>query len=142
MALAVAIRGSDLGPSSSLTNQHLFNGRVGLPSFESTNAVVEADCCGATPDAVQDSSQSLSKCLDLASKVSSGIGGGGGGGGGGVCVLGRGIYRLSETLVVPPGVSLVGAGLHLTSLVPSSTDFLAGSPVLRTTGGATVVMGA
>jgi hypothetical protein len=131
--LLVAVHGTEVDPDPQLTTQHLYAGRTdALPSFESAGAVVAAECCAATPDGVHDQSHSLSQCLKLASQSAIDADK--------VCVLGRGIYRLSETLVIPSGVSLVGAGLHLTSLVPTSTGF-AGTPVLRAVGGATIVMG-
>ena len=114
-----------------------------MPSFESDGAVLAAgpgNQCGAVADGVFDNSVALALCV---AKALTGIHGNGGHGNA-VVVLGRGIYRLSETLVLPAGVSLVGAGLHLTSLVPTSTGFVidpaktaigAGTPLLRTTGG-------
>ena len=95
----------------------------------------QGNACGARSDGVFDNAEALAACVALAAarKPSPGV-----------VVLGRGIYRISKTLVLPPGVSLVGAGLHLTSLVPTSTGFAleperaaigAGTPLLRTTGG-------
>lgn len=141
--LIVGLRTSAIGPEDSLVTQHLYSGVPArlLPSFESTNAVFAAgplNDCGASSDGVTDNAEALDKCVALAAEKSPL----------GVVVLGRGIYRTSRTLVLPPGVSLVGAGLHLTSLVPTSAGFQvdaartargAGTPVLRTVGGATVV---
>ena len=139
--LVVGVRSASAAPSDDIATRHLYNSvaAASLPSFESSNAVFAADC-GARPDGVFDNAKVLTACVAAAAKKSSA----------GVVVLGRGIYRLSETLVLLPGVSLVGAGLHLTSLVPTSSGFRinsertaagAGTPVLRTTGGATLVMG-
>ena len=139
--LVVGVRSASAAPSDDIATRHLYNSvaAASLPSFESSNAVFAADC-GARPDGVFDNAKALTACVAAAAKKSSA----------GVVVLGRGIYRLSETLVLLPGVSLVGAGLHLTSLVPTSSGFRidsertaagAGTPVLRTTGGATLVMG-
>ena len=143
--LVVGIRTRNMAPSTDLVTQHLYSGVSArlLPSFESTNAVFATgprNHCGASSDGITDNAQALQKCVDIAAHESPP----------GVVVLGRGIYRIGRTLVLPPGVSLVGAGLHLTSLVPTSANFQidaertsrgAGTPLLRVTGGASVVTG-
>jgi hypothetical protein len=142
--LTVGIRGSSAAPNDAIATQHLYNGQRAelLPSFETVNAVLAAgpgNQCGAVADGVFDNSKALARCVAMAAKTPKGV-----------VVLGRGIYRLSETLVLQHGISLVGAGLHLTSLVPTSTGFVldptktaagAGTPLLHTTGGDTMVAG-
>lgn len=143
--LVIGLHTRNIGPRDELVTQHLYSGVPArlLPSFESTNAVFATgprNDCGASSFGIADSADALQKCVDIAARKSPP----------GVVVLGRGIYRISRTLVLPPGVSLVGAGLHLTSLVPTSVGFQidagrtsrgAGTALLRTVGGATVVAG-
>lgn len=143
--LVIGLRTRNIGPRSELVTQHLYSGVPArlLPSFESTNAVFATgprNACGASSDGIVDNAEALQKCIDIAARKSPP----------GVVVLGRGIYRISRTLILPPDVSLVGAGLHLTSLVPTSAGFEvdtertargAGTALLRTVGGATMVAG-
>eukprot|EP01043_Picozoa_sp_COSAG02_P019247 COSAG02_NODE_920_length_15934_cov_11.363751_8_plen_978_part_00 len=143
--LVVGVRTRNIAPSTNLVTQHLYSGVSAslLPSFESTNAVFAAgplNRCGASSGGIADNAEALQKCVDFAAQQSPP----------GVVILGRGIYRIGRTLVLPPDVSLVGAGLHLTSLVPTSTNFQidaertirgAGTPLLHVTGGASVVAG-
>lgn len=132
--LKVGIIAETRGPPAWLTAKHLYNGVDArqMPSFETPNAVLAYDY-GASPFGVVDNSGAFKAALAAAAAVAAE-------GGAGVVVLGRGVFRVGETVTIPPGVSLVGAGLHLTSLVPISVGF-EGTPVVRTTGGATVLAG-
>ena len=93
-------------PPPSTTARHLYGGRPAeaLPSFESAGAV-DAALHGAVADGVFDSTRALAAAAAAAASRSPP----------GVVVLGRGIYRIRETLVLPPGVSLVGARPGMTA---------------------------
>lgn len=126
--LEVAISAGSTAPKETLATHHLYNGvpAASLPGFESPSAVY-ASSFGAVGDGVADDLAALEAALKKAAAGSEGV-----------VVLGRGVFRVSRTLALPSGVSLVGAGLHLSSLVPTSVGF-DGTAVLRTTRGASVL---
>lgn len=128
--LRMGIVASPQAPNDSLATRHLYNGSPArsLPNFESPNAV-DAAAFGVLPNGQDDAIDALNAALAAATRLSPP----------GVLVLGRGVFRVSQTLVIPSGVSVVGAGLHLTSIVPMSTGFASNTPVVRVSGGQTVV---
>ena len=138
--LRVGIKQSTTPPSATLTSQHLYNSRdprgESWPSFENALGVVAADF-GVVGDGRTDCSDFLDLALKHAASLPSP----------GAVVLGRGVHRVSRPLVLPPGVSLLGAGLHLTTLCPTSVGFPDsdgqgfGTAVLQTTGGSSIVAG-
>ena len=138
--LRVGIERSATPPPTTLTSRHLYNSRdprgESWPSFENALGVVAADF-GVVADGRTDCSDFLDLALKHAASLPSP----------GAVVLGRGVHRVSRPLILPPGVSLLGAGLHLTTVCPTSVGFPDssgqgfGTAVLQTTGGSSLVSG-
>jgi hypothetical protein len=132
--LEVDIRGTRDAPDDAVATRHLYNGKTAaqLPSFESPG-VVDAASHGAIGDGITDNSAALTAALAAAAAAAPPHTK--------AVFLGRGIFRVSHTVELPADVSLLGAGLHLTSLVPSSSGFAPHTQVLKTTAGSTVFSG-
>ena len=117
------------GPSSTLVSQHVWD-EASFPD-KGTPGVADASAdCGAVGDGVTDSTASLQACLSAHGAV----------------FLPPGLYRISATLQLSPGGSLVGMGNAASLLLAASAGFAGGTaespaPLLRTAegGGAIIV---
>ncbi len=101
-------------PPAALVSRHGWGGAAAFPSFEWPGAVLakQAGRSGrpaAAGDGASDDSAALQAAIDEACPA--------GGAGSGVVVLGRGVFALSQELVLPGGCALLGAAAFSTQLV-------------------------
>jgi len=118
------------GPPPDLAARHVAWDEQTFPTFESGSDGAAADAvrqCGAVGNGEADDGPALQHCLDEHKRV----------------FLPKGIFRLSQTLVLPPHGALVGLSQTHSVLAPAK-DFaasaLAPQPLLRTAAGAPTLL--
>mmetsp|Transcript_16975 Transcript_16975/g.18899 ORF Transcript_16975/g.18899 Transcript_16975/m.18899 type:complete len:535 (+) Transcript_16975:138-1742(+) len=91
-------------PPSDLQEQHLWNFAT-FPSFQSSSVVnVKLPPYNAKGDGLTDDTRAIQDALDQTSN--------------GIVFLPKGYYRISKTLKMAPGQSLIGIARHLTFIAP------------------------
>jgi len=105
-------------PPAELQRQHLYGSIAAYPSFSSPGAVNVKTEFGAVGNGVVDDTDAIQRALNTSRKV----------------FLPKGIYRISSTLSIPPGVSMVGVSNHLVVIAPMANWFASPStptPLIR-----------